>query len=315
MKVLRSINGLSTSSSPIVLAIGVFDGVHIGHRAVIQRALHDAAACGGYAVVVTFDPHPVRILRPELAPRLLTCNEHKQQIIARLGVETLLVLPFDRDMAATPPETFIRQLQGVAPGLRQICVGAGWAFGKERAGNLELLQKIGVELGFSAVGVTDVSLDGQPVSSTAVRAAVEKGELDSAAKMLGRDFSILGTVKEGRQLGRELGFPTANLQSNNEQLPPNGVYGVSVRLLEHGEDGELVAGIANVGIRPTVSDSQERGCEVHLFDYAGDLYGKDIEVFFESFVREEKKFTSVEELRAQIAQDIETVKSRTAHHV
>jgi riboflavin kinase/FMN adenylyltransferase len=308
MKVLRSIAELSTMPSPLVLAVGVFDGVHIGHRAVIQRALMDARSLGnGQAVVVTFDPHPARVLRPELAPRLLTCNAHKQQIIKRLGVETLLVLSFDREMAQTAAESFVRNLRHAAPQLRQICVGAGWVFGKGRSGNLALLQRLGAELNFEAVGIPDVTVGGLPVSSTAVRAAVEQGNLELVRDMLGRDFSILGTVIHGRSLGKQIGFPTANLQSNNEHLPPNGVYSVRAQLLQ---DGREFNGVANIGVRPTVSDSDERTCEVHLFDFEGEIYSQQLEVHFKSYIRAEQKFATVDALRGQIAEDVRLAKSK-----
>lgn len=301
MKTLTSIDQLSSLPGPLVLAIGVFDGVHLGHRAVIARALADAREIAGTAVLVTFDPHPARILRPEAGPLLLTCTRHKQLIIAELGVEHLLVIPFDWAFAATPAEDFIRRLAGAARPLSRICVGENWAFGKGRSGNLALMQTLGAELGFTAVGQPDVAVDGQPVSSTVIRSAVQTGDLASAARMLGRDFSILGTVVEGRKLGRELGFPTANLRSFNEQLPPDGVYAVTVSLpLPQG----LAHGVANIGVRPTVSGEGERQCEVHLFDFTGDLYGAELEVSFHRFLRTERKFTSLEALQSQIAMDV-----------
>ncbi len=301
MQILRSIDELGRIPGPLFLAIGVFDGVHLGHQAVIRRALEDARAGGGNAAVVTFDPHPVRVLRPESAPRLLTSARHKEILLKELGVRHLLVVSFDESFAQTPPETFVRQLHEAADGLREICVGHTWSFGKGRAGNLELLRKLGDQLGFDEVGVPVVEAGGQIVSSTQIRAAVEAGALENAARLLGRPFSLLGTVSPGDQRGRTIGYPTANLRAHNEQFPPNGVYAVRARLV--GEEDRR-PGVLNIGTRPTVhGESTERVPELHLFDFEGDLYGADVEVFFERFLREEQRFASVDALKAQIGLD------------
>jgi len=301
---LRGISELSSISGPVFLAIGVFDGVHLGHRAVITRAIDDARAAGGQAAVVTFDPHPVRVLRPDKAPRLLTSTEHKLRIIRSLGIEHLLVVPFTPEFAETEPAEFIRSLAAHCR-LREVCVGHEWAFGKGRAGNLALLDRLGHELGFDEVGVPAVTIDGEVVSSTATRAAVEAGDLAKAARLLGRPYSVLGTVKAGAQLGRKLGFPTANLAAHNEQFPPNGVYAVEVEI-----QGQLVRGVANIGVRPTLEQAQgERLLEVHLLDFQADLYGQDLEVVFRRFLRSEQKFPSLDALRAQIARDAETTRA------
>ena len=308
MQIFRSIDELGCVPGPVFLSIGVFDGVHVGHQAVIRRALDDAAEAGGSAVVVTFDPHPVRVLRPESAPRLLTSTRHQKVLLRRLGVRYLLIVPFDKTFAATPPETFVRQLHAAASGLREICVGHAWSFGKGRAGNLELLRELGDRLGFDEVGIPAVEVEGQIVSSTLTRAAVEAGELEKAARFLGRPFSLLGTVTEGRKLGRDLGFPTANLRAHNEQFPPNGVY--AVRALLPGER-EARPGVLNIGTRPTVhGDAVDRVPELHLFGYEGDLYGIDVEVFFQSFIRPERRFPDVEALKAQIAEDVAEARRR-----
>ncbi len=297
--VLTSIPELATLPGPLFLAIGVFDGVHLGHRAVIERALADARKAGGTAVVVTFDPHPIRLLRPQLAPRLLTSTPHKIRLIRALGAQQLLIIPFDHAFAATPPAEFIRALAAAAHPLREICVGFEWSFGRDRAGNLALLDQLGQELGFDEVGVPAVEIDGKVVSSTLIRSAVETGDLATAASFLGRDYTILGTVTKGAQLGRTLGFPTANLSAHNEQFPPNGVYAVEVL-----RDGQSLRGVANIGIRPTLENaSGERLIEVHLFDFHEDIYGEDLEITFRHFLRPEKKFPSLDALREQIASD------------
>jgi riboflavin kinase / FMN adenylyltransferase len=307
MQVLHSIAELDQLAGPIFTAIGVFDGVHLGHQAVISASARAAEKAGGTAVVVTFDPHPAKVLRPEEAPRLLTATAHKIALIRDLGVAHLLVVKFDRAFAATPPEEFVRQLVTSAKPLRQICVGHEWSFGKNRAGNLELLQKLGAAHGFEVVGIKPVALHGTVISSTAIRAAVEAGDFARAAGMLGRDYTILGTVKRGAQLGRQLGFPTANLSAHSEQFPPNGVYAAEAKL-----DGATFRGVANLGFRPTVAQARpERLLELHLFDLDHEIYGEDIEVKFGRYLRAEKKFANVDELVAQIARDVEQARAES----
>lgn len=305
MLTLTSIPELAQVPGPLFLAIGVFDGVHLGHQAVIGTAARDAQAAGGTAVVVTFDPHPAKILRPQENKRLLTATEHKIALIRELGVSHLLVLTFDRAFAATAPEDFVRQLASAAQPLREICVGQEWSFGKNRAGNLALLQKLGTELGFHVVGVEPVTSEGTIVSSTAIRRAIESGDFATATNMLGREYTILGTVESGKQLGRSIGFPTANLSAHSEQFPPNGVY-VAEALLE----GKKLRGVINLGVRPTVDGgSPARVLELHLFDFDRDIYGSDIEVRFLRYLRPEQKFENLAALRAQIARDVETARS------
>ena len=296
---LTSITALSALPGPLFLAIGVFDGVHLGHQAVLRRALGDAQKAGGTAVAVTFDPHPIRVLRPELAPRLLTSTPHKLQLIRDLGIAHILLIPFDHSFAATDPADFIRALDAAARPLREICVGFEWSFGKGRAGNLALLKILGAELGFAEVGVPAVEMDGEVISSTLIRGAVEKGDLTRAARMLGREFTILGTVVEGDHIGKTLGFPTANLSAHNEQFPPNGVYAVEAR-----RGAQTLPGVVNIGVRPTIKHATgERLLEVHLFDFDETIYGEDLEITFRKFLRPEQKFPSLDALRAQIAQD------------
>ncbi len=276
MRILRSIPELAQIPGPVFLAIGVFDGVHRGHQAVISTAARHAQDAGGTAVVVTFDPHPAKILRPQESPRLLTATQHKIELIRALGVSHLLVLKFDRELASTAPADFVRQLVAGAKPLREICVGQEWSFGKNRAGNLALLKELGAQLDFNVVGVEPVTSEGTIVSSTAIRKAVEAGDFKNAARMLGRNYTILGTVEEGKHLGRSLGFPTANLSAHSEQFPPNGVYAAEGLL-----EGKTLRGVVNLGVRPTIeSEVPQRVLEFHVFDLDQDLYGKDIELRF-----------------------------------
>jgi riboflavin kinase/FMN adenylyltransferase len=298
--VLREIPELARLRGPIYLAIGVFDGVHLGHRSVLLRALADAQAAAGTAVAVTFDPHPAKILRPASAPRLLTATGHKLPLIHALGLENILVIPFTAQFAATAPEQFVIDLHAACHPLREICVGHEWSFGRARAGNLEMLRKMGDRLGFDEIGVPAVRIDGEIVSSTAIRAAVEAGQLARAAQLLGRDYSVLGTVVRGDQIGRSLGFPTANLSAHNEQFPPNGVYAVNAACR-----GKTFHAVANLGVRPTVaSGDAHRLLEIHILDFDEDIYGEDVEVTFRRHLRPERKFENIEGLKTQIAKDI-----------
>ena len=301
MEILRSIPELERLRGPLFLAIGVFDGVHRGHQAVISTSADHAAASNGTPVVVTFDPHPEKVLRPQAAPHLLSATEHKIALIRALGVEHLLIITFDKQFAATEPEDFVRKLVIHSKPLREICVGHEWSFGKNRRGNLDLLKKLGAKFNFDVVGIPAVKINGAVVSSTAIRQAIEKGDLAKAAEVLGREYTILGTVTRGDNLGKKIGFPTANLSAHSEQFPPNGVYVAEARI-----DGELYRGVINLGIRPTVSSGKsERVLEIHLFDFNRDIYGHDVEVRFLKFLRPEKKFQDLDTLVQQIRQDVE----------
>ena len=300
MEILRSIAELAHLRGPLFLAIGVFDGVHRGHQAVISTSARHAHSADGTPVVVTFDPHPAKILRPNDAPHLLTATQHKIALIRQLGVGHLLIITFDKNFATTPPENFVEQLLANSKPLREICVGHEWSFGKDRAGNLDLLKKLGARSDFNVVGITPVTVNGDVVSSTAIRQAVEKGELEKAAEMLGRPYTILGTVAHGESLGKKIGYPTANLSAHSEQFPPNGVY-----FAEAWIDGVLQHGVINLGVRPTVSGGKaERVLEIYLLDFDRDIYGRDVEVRFVQYLRPEKKFENLEALTKQIEIDV-----------
>jgi riboflavin kinase / FMN adenylyltransferase len=300
METLRSISELAHLPGPIFLAIGVFDGVHLGHQSVISTSTSHARSADGTPVVITFDPHPLKVLRPHNAPHLLTATQHKIGLIRDLGVEHLLVITFDKNFAATSPETFIEQLVMHSNPLGEICIGHEWSFGKDRRGNLDLLKKLGAQFNFNVVAIPPVKMDGAVVSSTAIRQAVEKGDLATAAAMLGRDYTILGTVVPGGKIGKKLGYPTANLSAHSEQFPPNGVYFAEATL-----DGVVYPGVVNLGYRPTVSSGKsERILEIHLLDFDREIYGKDLEVRFVRYLRPEKKFENVDALVRQIEFDV-----------
>jgi riboflavin kinase/FMN adenylyltransferase len=308
MKTLHSISELASLPGPLFLAIGVFDGVHRGHQAVISTSARHAHAAEGTPVVVTFDPHPAKVLRPNDAPHLLTARQHKIDLIRSLGVAHLLVIEFNREFAATPPEDFVRQLTVHSKPLREICVGHEWSFGRNRAGNLNLLKKLGAEVHFDVVGIPPVMVTGHVVSSTAIRNAIKQGDFDSAAAMLGRPYSIVGIVTSGDKLGKKLGFPTANLSAHSEQFPPDGVYFAEAWL-----DGVLNHGVVNLGIRPTVAKGEpQRTLEIHLLDFHQDIYGEEIEVRFLQYLRPEKKFANVDALVRQIETDVQQARKLCA---
>ncbi|OLA97191.1 MAG: riboflavin biosynthesis protein RibF [Verrucomicrobia bacterium 13_2_20CM_55_10] len=300
METFRSISELSKLRGPLFLAIGVFDGVHLGHQAVISTSAQHARAANGTAVVVTFDPHPEKVLRPKTAPHLLTATPHKIALIRDLGMAHLLIITFDKQFAATEPEEFVHELVEHSKSLREICVGHEWSFGKNRRGNLKLLNQFGARFDFGVVGIPPVTVNGELVSSTTIRKAVETGDLAKAAQMLGREYTVLGTVVSGDNRGKKIGFPTANLSAHNEQFPPNGVYFAEAKL-----EGVIYPGVVNLGYRPTVDTRKsERILEIHLFDFDHDIYGKDLEVRFIRYLRPETKFESVEALVRQIGLDV-----------
>ncbi len=308
MEILRSIPELSHLPGPLFLAIGVFDGVHLGHQAVISTSAEHARVSMGTPVVVTFDPHPEKILRPEKAPHLLTATPHKIALIRTLGVRHLLIITFDRQFAATEPEDFVQWLVQHSKPLREICVGHEWSFGKNRRGNLELLTRLGAKFDFNVVGFPPVTVNGEIVSSTTIRRAVETGDFKKAAAMLGREYTILGTVVHGDDLGKKIGFPTANLSAHSEQFPPNGVYFAEAIL-----NGERLPGVVNLGLRPTMSSGKsDRVLEIHLLDFERDIYGKDLQLRFVRYLRPEKKFENVDALVQQIQRDVQQARDLAA---
>lgn len=289
MKLLRTFAELPAKTS---LAIGVFDGVHLGH----QRVIREALAAGNPTAVLTFDPHPMRVLRPGDAPLMLTSSEHKLTLFRQLGVDTCLLIKFDQAFSEMPAEKFIEQIGSC----RQITVGARFRFGHERTGTVALMEKLAARFGYTVNEIQSVlTPDGEMISSTAVRKHILAGNLDRAALMLGRRFTILGTVEHGDHRGHELGFPTANVNPHNEALPPDGVYAARVRLVD-----SWLPAVLNIGHRPTFAGKPRR-LEVHLLDFDRGLYGQDLEVEFVQHLRAEKKFASIDELKAQIRADVE----------
>lgn len=301
-RIIESLEGMKTITGTLHLALGVFDGVHIGHQVVIESVVKAAKNDGGVAGVLTFDPHPIRVLAPSVAPsRILASLTHKRELLSELGVEVMVVIPFTAGFAEWTAGDFLMKLVEATPDLQTLAIGADWRFGKGRQGSVDMLRAFGVDRGIRINALGAVMLDGERVSSTRIRQAIRDGNFDAAASMLGRDYTVLGTVVEGRRLGRKLGFPTANLRVHNEQLPADGVWAVEATL----DNGEVYCGAGNLGVRPTVDGlDARRMLEVHLIDYDGDLYGKDMEVRFLGYIRAEKKFDSLDALKEQIGQDV-----------
>ncbi|WP_165788563.1 bifunctional riboflavin kinase/FAD synthetase [Rubritalea profundi] len=300
------IGELRQLEKPVHLALGVFDGVHVGHQEVIRHAVEAAKKDGGLAGVVTFEPHPIRVLAPERAPRrILASIQHKADLLAELGVDFLCVQEFTLDFSRREAREFIEDLAQNSGQLRHIAVGEDWIFGKERGGNVQRLKQWGSELDFEVDAAPPVMVQGERVSSTRIRQAIRDGNISAAKEMLGRDYTVVGTVEKGKQLARQLGFPTANVVAHNEQLPPDGVWELEAVI-----DGAHFKAIGNLGRRPTVeNENARRLLEVHVFDFNGDLYDKVIEAKFLKFIRPEKKFDSVDDLKMQISKDVASVRS------
>lgn len=308
MQICRDLQKLRKLDQPIHLALGVFDGVHIGHQAVIERALKAAEKVGGVAGLLTFDPHPIQVMAPAKAPtHLLATLEHKARFVESLGVDLLVPIHFDLGFAEQEAQDFIAQLCE-AP-VKTIAVGEDWRFGHLRKGDVNLLGQLAAKHGYRLEAVAPVMHDGDRISSTRIRQAVHDGNLEDAQQMLGRPYSMRGEVVKGRQLGANIGFPTANIIVGHRQCPPLGVWLVQIALNSDKSGDQWQEGIANLGVRPTV-DGENLLLEVHLFDFIGDLYGQEIEVRFGDFMRPEMKFDSLDHLKEQIALDVEEARRR-----
>ncbi len=286
---------------PIILAAGFFDGVHVGHRAVLAGAVALARARHGQAWALTFDQHPLSILAPTRRPPLLTPLEVRLERLAEAGLDGCLMLPFTRELAACSPEAFV-DLICVAPGhIAAIRCGANWRFGHHASGDPALLADLGRSRGFTVEIVPAALHDASPISSTRIRCAIQEGRLPDAAAMLGRPYTIRETVVRGRGVGRQLGMATANLHPSAEVLPPTGVYAVRTWLGDRPVDG-----VANLGVRPTFADAPPADpvLEIHVLDFAGDLYGATLDIAFVARLRDERPFPSPRELVEQIERDI-----------
>ena len=288
-------------SSPVV-TIGNYDGLHLGHQAIIKRVIELAREGKKESVVLTFEPHPVKFFRPELQIPLITPYRKKMILLTQFGVDVTINLPFTKDIARMSAEEFIREIvqRRIAP--RRIVVGFNFTFGKGRTGSPEELKKIGERLGFGVEIIPPFHLDGEVVSSTRIRELIARGDIKEANRMLGSDFFMFGKVIHGHARGKGLGFPTANLEISQDLYPNDGVYAANVII-----DERRYAGVVNIGTNPTFGDEQ-LAVEVFLFDYQGDLYGKELQVALVDKLRDEQTYPSVDLLVHQIEQDIQRAK-------
>jgi riboflavin kinase / FMN adenylyltransferase len=281
-----------------IVALGNFDGFHLGHQAVVGRAVQRAFHERRPAIVATFDPHPVKYFKPDVPPFRLTSLDQRQHLFAHAGADAMLVFEFNEKLRETSAEEFVSWLLAGKIGAAGVVTGDDFSFGKGRGGNVETLKTLGGYSGIIAETVAPVVVDGERVSSGKVREALIAGEIGHATHLLTRDFTIEGVVRRGDQRGRELGYPTANLELGDYQRPRYGIYAVRVTL----DDGSEYPGVANIGVRPTFDPPQEL-LEAHLFGFDGDLYGRKVEVALHAYIREEKKFDGIEPLIAHMKED------------
>ena len=284
--------------SGTVVTVGSFDGVHRGHQAVLAEIARRARAAGRTSLLVTFDPHPLEVVNPDAAPRLLTTADEKRDALAETPVDEVVVLPFTRELSQLSAADFVAEVLRARYGMAELVLGHDHGFGRGRGGDVETVRRLGAEQGFGVDVVDAVREDGQPISSTVIRAAVAHGELERAARWLGRPYSLSGVVERGAGRGRTIGIPTLNLAPAPQKLlPPDGVYAVRVRVA-----GKTYGGMMNQGARPTFGVTA-RGLEIHLFDFAGDLYGERVRVEWVRRLRDVRTFPSREALVAQLEHD------------
>jgi len=281
-----------------VLALGNFDGLHRGHRKILDRVQRVAGERGATSVVMTFDPHPPRIVRPDKAPPVLMTKAQKLEALAHLGVNGAAIVRFTPELSRWDPELFVRNVLVEWLRVAEVWVGANFLFGHDRTGNFSLLRAVGARYGFKAEKIDPVRYKDFVVSSTRIRRLISEGRVDEAGALLGHQYSIDGTVIRGDGRGRTIGYPTANLCSENELLPPHGVYATTATI-----DGVVLPSITNIGVRPTVDTSGRASTETHIFGVDRDLYGAIIRLGFVQRLRDERAFDSIDGLRAQIAAD------------
>lgn len=298
MKIIKSLQNW-LAHGPTAVTIGTFDGVHRGHEKIVKATVQAGRHIQGQSVVITFQPHPQHVLRPQEPLSLISSLDEKGECLERLGLDTMLIMSFNKTLASLSPEDFVRDILVGSLQVKHLIVGFNHAFGRKREGHEDNLRELGVRYGFDVSVIPPVLCTEGPISSTRVRKALLAGDVSCAAEMLQRPYSLLGRVGKGAGIGREMGFPTANIQpdSANKLMPADGVYAVRV---EHGET--LYNGMANIGQSPTVN-GKERRLEVHLFDFSADIYNERIRVHFIERIRNEERFNSREVLKAQIQRD------------
>ncbi len=304
MQRLRSSQPIPDAFRGGIVALGNFDGFHRGHQAVVGSAVAEARARGVPAIVATFDPHPVRHFRPDTPPFRLTTLDQRQRLFAGAGADAMLVLEFGAGMAGMTAEAFVSELLVAKLGIAGVVTGEDFVFGRGRGGNGAMLEAAAAAHGFGYTRVAPVLADGEPVSSSRIRAALQAGDCESATRLLTRPFAIEGVVQHGDKVGRTLGYPTANIDPGPYLRPRYGIYAVTGRLT----DGRLLDGAANIGVRPTFDPPKEL-LEPHFFDFAEDLYGQNIEVAFHAFIRPEQRFDGLDALSTQMARDCDAARA------
>ena len=302
MRILHGLASFPPDAQPSVVALGVFDGIHLGHREILTRAVERARADGLKSVACTFDRHPMEILQPDRAPLPLTTLDERLELMAGTGLDATLVLPFTRELARLEPEAFVGEVLLDRLRARVVVVGTDHRFGRGARGDARLLEALGARLGFVVEVVSPLQIDGEAVSSTEIRAALQRGALERAARLLGRPYAVCGEVVRGAGRGRTLGFPTAHLRTARPLLVPTGVYACRARCGE-----TAYRAMVNVGHRPTF-EGQDYAIEAYLIDFSGDIYDLPLCLEFLQRVRDERKFPSVEALKEQIARDVESAR-------
>jgi len=281
-----------------ILALGNFDGFHLGHQAVVNRAVARGHHERRPVIVATFDPHPVRFFKPDVPPFRLTSLDQREELFAHAGGDAMLVFRFDQELATTTAEDFVAGLLGARIGAAGVVTGEDFTFGHKRGGNAEVLKKLGLKIGIAAEAVAPVLLDGTRISSGRIREALAEGNPGAATRLLSRPFAVQAVVERGDGRGRDLGYPTANLRLGDYQRPAYGIYAMRVRL----DDGREFPGVGSLGIRPMFEPPVEL-LEAHLFDFGEDLYGRTIEVALHAFIRPEAKFDNLDALAARMRED------------
>ena len=293
---------------PTVLTLGVFDGLHLGHQRIMETVVERAKVAGAAPTAITFDPHPRTVLHPDSAPPLLQTLDQRLANLEVLGIGQAIVIPFTAEFSRQPAEDFLANIIRDRLHAKEVYLGKGFAFGKDRGGNIELLRQKSVELGFVADEVGEVQLRGQRISSSKIRKLLDEGRVNLARRMLGRPYGVEGVVIRGNRRGHTIGFPTANLKPHNRVIPRYGVYATATLI-----DGTWRKSITNIGVRPTFESDADPSIETYIFDFDGDLYGDVLRVRFLHRIRDEKKFNGIDELKAQIEKDTNRARNYFYH--
>lgn len=293
---------------PTVLTLGVFDGLHLGHQRIMQTVVERAKAAQAVATAITFDPHPRELLHPETAPPLLQTLDQRLANLSVLGIEQTIVIPFTREFASHPAKDFMSDIIHDRLHAKEVYLGKGFAFGKDRGGNIELLRAMSEKLGFTADEIDEVRLRGLRISSSKIRKLLDDGKVNLARRMLGRPYGVEGVIIRGLRRGHTIGFPTANLKPHNRVIPRYGVYATATLI-----NGTWRKSITNIGVRPTFETQTDPSIETYIFDFDGDLYGDVLRVRFLHRIRDERKFNGIDELKAQIEKDSDRARNYFRH--